>query len=383
MDQTTHITQLLVKYNNQNLTKEEWAELQKWAVSDPAFTKVLADFNPNVNKGEFSRIMKDYNKAGEGLHFESVYDKIHAPKRSYKSRKVQWLGWAASILILLSFAIYNFKEYQYTIEGLFSKNERLILPGTTAAIIQTNKGTRYSLTNLQSIKIDANGRINLSSDQHEIILDKEEELTLIVPKGNEFSFTMADGTQVWLNSNSKLRFPRQFNEKERIVYLEGEAFFDVMHLANKPFIVQNKKQNVLVLGTTFNVKCYPEDSQVITTLFQGKVAVEDKIHHTNIELVPGEVSNTSPNNPIKKMKANLNEVKAWRNGLFSFNNTPFEEVIKQVARWYNVEVIYQKGIPKELFTGEVSRDVDFSVMVQFLQGSGINLIINNGKLIIN
>lgn len=382
MDRTEHITQLLLKFHQGEITAIEWDELKAWADSDPSYARLLDEFDPAAKDGILLENQKKFAAAGERLKFEELLKAQPMVVAFYRRNWVRWTGFAACILLLagIGFNQYN-KRWGSTTQEVASG--LMPNPGKVAAVISTDNGLSQTISDPNGIQFRADGSLVVAGLSNQGKLAAAAHLTLIVPKGNAYTLVLSDGSKVWLNANSKISFSKVFGKKERKVQLEGEAYFEVAHDAHRPFFVQNDRQEIRVLGTSFNVKCYPEDHHIITSLFQGSVEVEDNQYHRTLKLVPGEASNLDEKANLVKHKADLARVESWRMGLFNFNNTPFEEVIKQIARWYNVEVVYRNGIPKEFFSGEVSRNIDFDLMLQFLQGSGIRLNYEQGKLIIH
>ncbi|MCX2477718.1 FecR domain-containing protein [Pedobacter sp. MC2016-15] len=174
--------------------------------------------------------------------------------------------------------------------------------------------------------------------------------TLRIPPGYQYQIILPDGSGVWLNAGSTLKFPVVFNTKERIVELSGEAYFEVKHLQDKPFSVKSATQTVEVLGTHFNIQAYPEDASTITTLAEGSVRISNG--RTSAKLKPGQmVVNTSGSSELRPKEANLNEALAWTNGKFSFSDDRLEDIMKKVARRYQVEVEFQGDVKDKRFWG--------------------------------
>ncbi|WP_316751495.1 FecR family protein [Pedobacter gandavensis] len=204
------------------------------------------------------------------------------------------------------------------------------------------------------------------------------------PKGGTYHVILPDGTKVWLNAASSLKFPTSFTyQKERNIELTGEAYFEVSKDAKHPFRVHTPKQEVEVLGTHFNISSYVDELAVKTTLFEGSVKVSN-LHKegSHIILKPGEQSVVSKGE-ITVAKADLEEALAWKNGLFVFNDEPLEGIMKKVSRWYDVEVVYEPGLDKnKRFGGSVSRfDKVSKVLRQLELTGGVHFKIEEGRII--
>src|SRR5690606_2830329 len=183
-----------------------------------------------------------------------------------------------------------------------------------------------------------------------------------------YSIVLPDQTEVWLNAMSSIRFPTRFDGSVREVEISGEVYFDVRHKKNQPFWVKTDKYNVKVLGTKFNVKAYDEEVYQPTTLIQGEVMVEsgDK----QVLMKPGQQVWYDNQGNLVKEEVDTNMVTAWKYDLFQFWNTDLEDIMRQLSRWYDVDVLYLNE-PRDIsFTGFISRDVTISNVLQMMEATG-------------
>ena len=386
MDKSEYIGKLLVKYNQKQLTEEEHRFLEDWANSNPSNQIVFDEFNPN-HIVQLSNKLHRFQNAGDSLTFDAFLrkNKINN-KQKRRTRKIWWYSVAAAACVILAgFIGYNYLkiEAQYPSKPSLLVTSTMPHPGKVGALLLTDNGLKQEINLAVNINFNSNGQLVEAGLVDEKQMATAEMISLIIPKGNNYKVVLSDGTKVWLNSHSRISFPKQFGSDRRQVSVEGEAYFEVAPDKNKPFIVHHERQDIIVLGTHFNVKCYADDKQVMTTLFEGRVNVKENDADKRLLLVPGEESVLGEIDFFTKRKADLAAVAAWRNGLFSFHNTPFSEVLKQISRWYNVDVIYKSALPNETFTGQVDRSVDFDLILKFLKGSGIVLEYKEGKLIIH
>jgi len=210
--------------------------------------------------------------------------------------------------------------------------------------------------------------------------------TLSTPKGGQYKITLPDGSDVWLNAASSIRFPQAFKGKERRVEITGEAYFEVTKDTEHPFVVQSDDLSIEVLGTHFDVNGYKDNGVVKTTLLEGKVRASNAgpgISHTQL-LMPGEQVIAAGDGGLQKNShPDLAEVIAWKNGIFKFNHAPLQAVLKQLERWYNIEVVYERKPPVLNFGGEISRSSTLAQVLQILDYSGINFSIEGRKLIVH
>ncbi len=204
--------------------------------------------------------------------------------------------------------------------------------------------------------------------------------TIVTQRGGKFQVVLSDGTKVWLNAASSLTFPTSFTGKERIVQVKGEAYFEIAKNADKPFIVKfGKNAQIQVLGTSFDVMAYEEEEIQKTTLLEGSVKLERGVQ--NAYLRPGQQAQLRDDDNIKVANdADLSQAIAWTKGEFQFEGDNIPTVMRQLARWYNIEVAYQGAIPDIHLSGSVSRQVNLSKVLQMLEMSGVYCRIDHGKV---
>jgi ferric-dicitrate binding protein FerR (iron transport regulator) len=202
--------------------------------------------------------------------------------------------------------------------------------------------------------------------------------TLSTAKGEQYSVTLSDGTKVWLNAASVLRFPIQFTGKDRRVEVSGEAYFEVAKNASKPFYVSSGNMNVRVLGTSFNINAYDNEPMIRTTLLDGLVSINDRIR-----LSPNQQSRMEKDGSIKVIRdIDVDEAVAWKNGAFSFDNADITTVMRQLERWYDIEVVYEGSKPADLFYGGISRQSSLMEVLKVLQASKVHFRLEGKKLIV-
>jgi ferric-dicitrate binding protein FerR (iron transport regulator) len=211
--------------------------------------------------------------------------------------------------------------------------------------------------------------------------------TLFNPRGSKvISLTLSDGTKVWLNSESSLKYPIAFNASTREVEITGEAYFEVKHNAKQPFKVHLPNGTVVEdIGTAFNVNAYTDESDIKTTLIEGSVIVRRE--SSNVKLKPGQQAVLNQvNQGITRIEVQTNvdmdEVLSWKNGTFSYTNTDLQTIMRQMARWYDVEVVYQDPV-NDHYTVDVPRTVPVSQLFKFIEMSGgVHFKIEGKKIIV-
>jgi ferric-dicitrate binding protein FerR (iron transport regulator) len=292
---------------------------------------------------------------------------------SQHSFRRRWMPYAAAVLLLIiAGASYVFFHRDMTEKVAVAGNQVIkdAMPGHNGAVL--------TLSNGRSIVLDTakNGRLmdGFTKSGDKIIVEEAgvEYATLVTPMGRQQQITLSDGTKVWLNAGSSLRFPTRFSGNQRKVEITGEAYFEVAHNATRPFMVSAGKEEIKVLGTHFNVNAYADEQMVKTTLLEGSVKINDKAI-----LQPGEQYGDGK---ISKVDADVSV--AWVFGYFQFEHADIKTVMRQLSRWYDVEVRYEGKITSEIFGGEMQRNLKLSEALELLSVTGIHYTLNGTMLTI-
>ncbi|RZS75477.1 FecR family protein [Pseudobacter ginsenosidimutans] len=308
-------------------------------------------------------------------------------------RSTRWIA-AASILVVLATGIILYQTNK-------TNSPRVAVnpvpedrpPASSSAQLTLADGSRVNLDSNGLAVLPNQGNVNLSykNGQLEYRGSSNANLynTISTPRGATYEVTLADGTKVWLNAASALRYPVAFAGNERSVTLSGEAYFEVAR-NQVPFkVIANGKSEVEVLGTHFNVNAYPDESVVATTLLEGKVRVAVLVNdqpekQSTLLLSPGQQAVTTAGKNQLKKEADLNSVMAWKSGKFYFENEKLETIMKEFSRWYDVEVVYQGNdeLKNRRFFMIVDRKLPLREVLKSLENSGVQFQIENKKLII-
>lgn len=298
-----------------------------------------------------------------------------------KVRLVTWKRIAVAASILLCFSIGGYLVYNGSPvkEQLVVNNDNEVKPGGNKATLTLADGRVIELSTAQTGIITgeqityANGT---PVDQAKGSANNTKSLiSLHTPRGGIYEITLPDGTQVWLNSETTIKYPEQFNESERIVQLTGEAYFNVKTIfANNgqkvPFRVVSNNQTVEVLGTEFNINAYPEQSSAKTTLVEGKVAINTQ--HNHLVLKPNEQASTQQNGETRMKSVNAYNYIAWKEGKFSFDGKTLQETLSEIGRWYDLSIIYENGIPEAELTGDAFRNQNINFVFRLLTVAGVD-----------
>lgn len=341
------------------------------------YEEVLNDFEKLVQNGT------DENDVNRSL-WEKIKLDVEAHEESVKIKRKKtffWFSVAASVLLTVSSVLYLNTNKVEDISHL-SLEQRLdndISPGKNQAILELADGSKIVLDESASAKIwEESGVVVKKSKDGQLLYDFEGKSkttsakpvyhTISTPNGGEYQLVLPDGTKVWLNASSSLKFPTVFDGDQRDVELSGEAYFEVVSNKAKPFIVQTDREKVKVLGTEFNMSAYADEMTSRTSLLKGKVEVSAKNNSNSVEVLhPGQQSIIHGDN-IQIVQFDATEAIAWKNGEFMFNRESIESVMRKIARWYDVEIIYKKPIGDDLkIWGAVSRFDNISEVLKFIE----------------
>ena len=205
--------------------------------------------------------------------------------------------------------------------------------------------------------------------------------TLTTPRGGQFKLTLPDGSEVWLNASSSIKYPTAFIGNERKVEISGEAYFEIVHNAAKPFKVSVNGMEVKVLGTHFNINAYNDEASVKTTLLEGSISLTKADAATTLK--PGQQAQLGNGGNIKVIdNVDIDQVVAWKNGYFSFNRADLQTVMRQIARWYDVDISYEGKIPERQFGGKIDRNSNASEVLKILEESKVHFRIEEKKIIV-
>lgn len=383
MKNTTELNLLLKKYLTKKIDKEEYdiLFLKLSELSDDELKKIV--------QHELGSVDADTDLADELIdqRLLSIYGKINstiASKSAYSTssysnkpssgifRKWGWIAAAASILIVCGLFLFNRPETLENNPAIAHKSDD-VHPAISAATLTFENGRKINLdTAITGVIYEEKGfRIIKSKDglisyeydnKHEI----ETKTNIIeTPKAAYTMVVLPDGSKVHLNAMSSIRYPVTFQGDKREVTLVGEGFFEVVKNSAKPFIVHTEGQDVEVLGTTFNINTYDAKKGVKTTLVEGKVSITLP-NKTSMILHPGEQALAK--DMITVRHVNVEEITAWKEGKFVFNNTSLLSVIAEIERWYNVEFVFtDKNFKDEPLSGSISRDVMLSDLLDVIQ----------------
>ncbi|QEH43293.1 FecR family protein [Chitinophaga sp. XS-30] len=375
--------ELLERYNQGLCTAEEKRLVEAWEEE----LEASGDEITNVPR------MKDWQEAVHARLMERIGEEKAdlAPVTVHRVHFMRRWGWAAAAILLIGLVTYLLTGENGTPAPEQAAVVQDIAPGRSGAILTLADGTQVELDSLGNGLIASQQGVDVKLENGEVAYDDADQSakeliynTMTTPKGRQFRLTLPDGTKVWLNAASSLRFPMVFLGADRTVEVTGEAYFEVAKDDRKPFnVVVNQTATVQVLGTHFNINAYSNEPVMQTTLLEGSLAV---LHGNRRALLkPGQQARLEPekeNGLTVTADVDLDKVIAWKNGIFNFEGAKLAEFLQQVERWYDIDVVYEKGVPDMTFWGKMTRDIPLSGLLVVLEKSNVKFRLEGRKLTI-
>lgn len=298
-----------------------------------------------------------------------------------------WLKYAAAVLIIAFSATFYFRNKEKVATPVVAMQQQLQENQLEQATLTLSDGRVIALDSIQTGKLADQGSTDIiklddgglaykagTAASSEMLYN-----TIKTPKGLQYRIVLPDGSTVWLNASSSIKFPARFTGKTRTVEITGEAFFEVKKNTELPFMVQTKHLGVGVLGTSFNINCYEDEPASTLTLKDGSVQLHSD--YGTVILKPGE-QGFIENNQLKTKQVDVGLATAWKEGVFDFNDKDLPGLMRQIARWYAIEVKYEGDIPSMNFMGKVKRELSLEGMLNVLKRAGVHYEMRNGNILI-
>jgi hypothetical protein len=366
----------------EQMNKEEFSELARKISDGTATDAEISRYNTWFNtyaqneSGEWNESESGKKTEKEEQLFQSILQRIQ-PKQARIVPLIYKITAAASIILGIAAAsIYFIQKQHAPTQQTANLIKNDIAPGHNQATLTLANGQKIILTKGLSGQIAVQNSTTINANRNTITYnantntknnsntdtqaDQNLYNTLSTARGEQspYPLVLADGTKVWLNAESSITFPTAFNGKERIVKLTGEAYFEVKHNGKQPFKVQTQKQTIEDIGTSFDVNAYTDEPNTKTTLIEGSVKVN------NLTLKPGQQTDG-----IHTKTVNTEIYTAWKEGNFHFEGEDIKTIMRQLSRWYNIEVVYEGNITKEKLYADISRNRNISAALKVLQNS--------------
>lgn len=389
--QTMNFKELLEQYICGELTTSQRTELAAM-MDDPAYAGELDEFVQAILISEeremggtaqqklaiFKRLQSQIEGKKNEVGIISPVHRIHFLKRG-------WFRYAAAAVFILAIAgiTYLFvpRSEKTNIAAVPYKGD--IVPGRNGAVLTLSNGQKIILDSAGNGLVISDGKVQIIKKDGEISYQgKTAEVvynTIATDKGRQWTVTLPDGSKVWLNAASSIHYPLTFTGNERVVEITGEAYFEVVHNARQPFKVKAGNQVIEDIGTAFNVNAYTDEAAVKTTLIEGSVKVTGG--SASVIIKPGEqASRINGSTAIEVSPADVEATIAWKNGIFKLSNSDVASIMRQVSRWYDIEVTYKGNVPGGTISGEVPRNLNLSEVLKVLALSGVQCEIEGRKL---
>ncbi|MEC5145931.1 FecR domain-containing protein [Chitinophaga sp. 212800010-3] len=383
-----YIAVLIGKYLDNSLSDEEQAALDEW-INAAGNNRDL--FTEMTNEQQLIHHLQRFYAHDSNRIARNISEHIPefaAPPVHRISPFRKW-SWAAAALLLLGSGVYFLIAHKQQSPPVLAATPARIMPGSQGAILTLADGREVVLDSMANGPVARQTGAAVVLSGGKLVYDptglQSREMQynkMTTPKGRQFQLTLSDGTRVWLNAASSIRYPAAFGSKERKVEVTGEVYFEVSRSANNPFLVSiGDKAAIEVLGTTFNVNAYDNEHVIRTTLLDGSIKV-GAAAGTGIVLHPGQQASIADKKITVADHPDIEKIMAWKNGLFNFDGADLEEVMRQLERWYNIDVVYENGIPDTRFMGEMSRRIALNDLLEILRRTEVDFRIEGRKLIV-
>jgi transmembrane sensor len=403
------IASLIIKLWRGELNVEETIELEQWAAQSESNRELLQHLTHDETlrqelityyEAEASK-EAIWNKINEATNETTQVIPMPVPHR----RKYRYLAAAVTVAAVLTTVAYFWFQSEprpatTTIAKTTTPSD--VLPGGNKAILKLSDGSTIVLDNAHNGVLATQGAVQIEKQEGQLEYKQGNAEaavaynTLSTPAGGQFQLKLPDGSRVWLNAASSITYPTAFTGNERRVTITGEGYFEVAPVRLRsgqkmPFKVtiqsgageQQRSTEVEVLGTHFNINAYDDEAAVKTSLLEGKVKVVNNKAETAI-LKPGQQAQVTSEGAMQvKDNTDMEEVIAWKNGEFLFQKADIGTLMRQVARWYDIEVSYPNGKPKDKFTGKIGRNVNLSQLLEILKYSEVRFELKGKTLVVN
>lgn len=408
MGELWQLYQRLTSGNATHAEKERLLELMAMAENEVEAKAILADYYQRVqSRDNLSAIPPDrLNMIADSIFLADHLQPIgiaqktlavdtpsaeplskhpDPPVRRIHFMRTAWVRYAAAMILIAGLGAYFWNSQQTSPQsqaGIDSRDpvQNDVLPGSDKAILTLSNGAKVELgPELEHTITD--GSLTIYNKDGRLTYGRSDEIgynTMNTPKGGQYRVTLPDGTRVWLNAASSITYPTAFTGHTRSVRMTGEAYFEVAKNTEQPFLVETGETVIKVLGTHFNVNNYMEEGPMRTTLFEGKVEVSGRGYSRIMR--PGEQTAITGNGIEVKTNINTDQVLAWKEGKFYFEQDDLKSILRQFERWYDVEVIYEGILKNRKFFGIVDRSSSLSVVLELLKNSDIKFNIEGKKL---
>ena len=370
MKVTKDIHELILSYLREDISEEEMSRLRVWLDENERHQRLLEELR---DKDVLQREIGEYVSFDTSRRWGQLKEVMEEPVRKGHSLLKVWGAVAAVVVAFVGGLLYwqmtgspQPEVKQVAIARIEQGGMRAVLITETGqqVVLQGLKDTCLNITGTETLNIREDGSLKYSLSA---LSSMSEWHTLRIPKGGEYKIVLDDGTEIWLNSASELKYPAHFVGNERRVQLTGEAYFQVARNEAAPFIVETRDMDVKVLGTSFNVSVYEDEESCHATLVEGRVEVNDKVNGEKVVLTPGKQA-LLRGGEMTVREVNTKLYTLWRLDRFTFASEDMEGVIRKLSRWYNVEFFFSNpSMKQKRFTGSLPKYADISQVLKMIE----------------
>ncbi|MBO9635080.1 MAG: FecR domain-containing protein [Chitinophagaceae bacterium] len=370
------------------LNETEKQELEAWRQSSDANRLLYEQYSNAAQIAQEFRLRTERNKR-ISRHLEAF---VHQPTttrgRIHFMQKWKWI--AASVVFVMGTGAYFLMENRKDPPSApASVKAEQIQPGRDGAILTLADGSRLLLDSVQNGIVALQDGVMAKVVNGALVYEgngnKMQYNTMSTPRGRQYQLTLPDGTKVWLNAASSVKYPTVFIGGERHVQVSGEAYFEVARNSSQPFrVTVSNGMKIDVLGTSFNVNAYQDDDNSYATLIDGAVRVTAAPSGNSTILKPAQQAAVLTTGSVLTVnsKVDMEKVLAWKNGIFNFENVSLEYVMKEIERWYDIKVVYKNGIPDIKFWGKITKDVPLSGILIALEKTRVHFNLENDSTLV-
>ena len=370
MKVTKDIHELILSYLREDISEEEMSRLRVWLDENERHQRLLEELR---DKDVLQREIGEYVSFDTSRRWGQLKEAMEEPVRKGRSLLKVWGAVAAVVVAFVGGLLYwqmtgspQPEVKQVAIARIEQGGMRAVLITETGqqVVLQGLKDTCLNITGTETLNIREDGSLKYSLSA---LSSMSEWHTLRIPKGGEYKIVLDDGTEIWLNSASELKYPAHFVGNERRVQLTGEAYFQVARNEAAPFIVETRDMDVKVLGTSFNVSVYEDEESCHATLVEGRVEVNDKVNGEKVVLTPGKQA-LLRGGEMTVREVNTKLYTLWRLDRFTFASEDMEGVIRKLSRWYNVDFFFANSSMKQKrFTGSLPKYADICQVLKMIE----------------
>lgn len=383
------LTDLIDRYLSGEVTEQEKRQVELWYES---FDKISMDYMTADRKKLKAYLRRSLKAVHLKIEGQKRKQRLTINKPAASTRRFRAAAAAAAILLLIGGGIYLTGIYVRAPEEQLSQQrpEEKIQPGGNKAILTLSSGRSIVLDSTSNGLITTQGgakviKSNKGQLTYQRVMSSEEQLynTITTPRGGQYQVILPDGSKVWLNSVSSIRFPTEFNGESRKIEITGEVYLEVAHDTRRPFIVSSRQVDITVLGTRFNIMAYEDEPAVTTTLVEGSVKISIPGNPASRIIRPDQQASVDfGGREIKVTHVDAARVAGWIDGLLSLKECSVKEFMNQLSRWYDVDIEYSGKIPSQKFGGLINRNAPLPDVLSALDAGGIHTKLQGKKLVV-